>query len=228
MQHVLITGASRGLGRALALGFRAKGWTVSACATDPQAIQSLASELGTEHLALSCDVTRTADVGGFSARVLERFGPPDLLLNNAAVINPNAPLWEVSAEEFSRVIDVNLKGVHAMIRALLPSMIARGSGVVVNFSSGWGRSTSPEVAPYCATKWGIEGLTAALAAELPTGLAAVALNPGIIDTRMLRSSFGDAAGAYPKPERWASAAVPFLASLGPRHNGQSLTVPTIR
>ena len=83
-------------------------------------------------------------------------------------------------------------------------------------------------APYCATKWGIEGLTAALASELPAGLAAVALNPGIIDTRMLRSSFGDAAGAYPKPEQWASAAVPFLATLGPRHNGQALTVPTIR
>jgi len=169
-------------------------------------------------------VTRPADVGNFAARVLERCGPPDLLLNNAAVINPNAPLWEVSAEDFSRVIDVNLKGVHAMIRAFLPAMIARGSGVVVNFSSGWGRSTSPEVAAYCATKWGIEGLTAALAQELPAGLAAVALNPGIIDTRMLRSCFGGDAGAYPKPEQWAKAAVPFLASLGPRHNGQSLTV----
>jgi NAD(P)-dependent dehydrogenase (short-subunit alcohol dehydrogenase family) len=225
MRHVIITGASRGLGRALALGFAAKGWTVSACATGATAIQTLANELGPEHLALTCDVTRPGEVGAFAARVLERFGPPDLLLNNAAVINRNAPLWEVSAEEFSRVIDVNLKGVHAMIRAVLPVMIQRGRGVVVNFSSGWGRSTSPEVAPYCATKWGIEGLTAALAAELPDGLAAVALNPGIIDTRMLRSCFGEAAGAYPTPERWAAVAVPFLAALGPRHNGQALTVP---
>ncbi len=82
MPHVLITGGSRGLGRALALGFAAKGWTVSACATDPEAIRSLASELGAEHLAMTCDVTRTDEVTAFSARVLERFGPPELLLNN--------------------------------------------------------------------------------------------------------------------------------------------------
>lgn len=225
MKHVVITGASRGLGRALALGFHSSGWSISACATDPAAIEELRAELGPAHLAMICDVTLPAAVETFAARALERFGPPDLLLNNAAVVNRNAPLWEVSNEEFSRVIDVNLKGVHGIIRAFLPSMIEHGSGVVVNFSSGWGRSTSPEVAPYCATKWGIEGLTSALAVELPNGLAAVALNPGIIDTRMLRTSFGDAAGGYPKPELWAKSAVPFLASLGPRHNGQSLTAP---
>jgi NAD(P)-dependent dehydrogenase (short-subunit alcohol dehydrogenase family) len=157
--------------------------------------------------------------------VTGRFGSPDLLLNNAATINPNKPLWEVSAEEFAQVIDVNLKGVHLVIRAFLPGMIRRGKWVVVNFSSGWGRSTSPEVAPYCATKWGIEGLTASLAQELPAGLAAVALNPGIIDTRMLRSCFGEGAGSYPTPEQWAKVAVPYLASLSARHNGAALTVP---
>lgn len=225
MKHVVITGVSRGLGRALALGFRSAGWRVSGCATDVAALQSLGRELGAEHLILPCDVTRPADVDAFASSVMAFAGAPDLLLNNAAVINPNKPLWEVPEEEFSRVIDVNLKGVHAVIRAFLPGMIQRGTGVVVNFSSGWGRSTSPEVAPYCATKWGIEGLTAALAQELPRGLAAVALNPGIIDTRMLRSCFGDAAGDFPDPDRWAAVAVPFLASLGSRHNGSALTVP---
>jgi NAD(P)-dependent dehydrogenase (short-subunit alcohol dehydrogenase family) len=161
----------------------------------------------------------------FATAVTKRFGAPDLLLNNAATINPNKPLWEVSADEFSRVIDVNLKGVHHVIRSFLPAMICCGKGVVVNFSSGWGRSTSPEVAAYCATKWGIEGLTAALAEELPADLAAVALNPGIIDTRMLRSCFGEGAGSYPTPEEWAKAAVPYLASLNARHNGKALTVP---
>jgi len=161
----------------------------------------------------------------FATAANNRFGPPDLLLNNADLINRSAPLWEVPADEFSRVIDVNLKGVHNMIRAFLPGMIRRGTGVVVNFSSGWGRSTSPEVAPYCATKWGIEGLTAALAQELPAGLAAVALNPGIIDTRMLRSCFGEGAGSYPGPEDWAKVAVSYLASLSARHNGKALTVP---
>ena len=115
--------------------------------------------------------------------------------------------------------------VHLVIRAFLPAMIRRDIGVVVNISSGWGRSTSPEVAPYCATKWGIEGLTSALAQELPAGLAAVALNPGIIDTRMLRSCFGEGAASYPSPEEWAKASVPYLASLDTRHNGMALTIP---
>ena len=225
MKHVVITGVSRGLGRAMALGFAADGWSVSGCGTDAAALQSLAEELGPEHLVQTCDVTVSAAVGEFAIAAVKRFGPPDLLINNAATINPNKPLWEVTADEFGRVIDVNLKGVHNVICTFLFCMIQRGSGVVVNFSSGWGRSTSPEVDPYCATKWGIEGLTAALAQELPAGLAAVALNQGIIDTRMLRSSFGEAAGSYPTPDEWAKAAVPYLASLGTRHNGKALTVP---
>jgi NAD(P)-dependent dehydrogenase (short-subunit alcohol dehydrogenase family) len=97
--------------------------------------------------------------------------------------------------------------------------------VIVNFSSYWGRSAAAEVAPYCATKWAIEGLTAALAEELPPGMAAVPLNPGVIDTDMLRSCFGDSAGSYLGPKEWAKEAVPFILSLGPEHNGQQLTVP---
>ena len=224
MKHVVITGTSRGLGRAMAIGFAADGWTVSGCGTDVAALQQLARELGPDHHVQACDVTDPATVEEFATAVTKRFGAPDLLLNNAATINPNKPLWEVTADEFGRVIDINLKGVHLIIRAFLPGMIRRGKGVVVNFSSGWGRSTSPEVAPYCATKWGIEGLTAALAQELPAGLAAVALNLGIIDTRMLRSCFGEGAGGYPTPEEWAKVAVPYLASLGTRHNGMALTV----
>ncbi len=123
------------------------------------------------------------------------------------------------------MIDVNIKGVANVIRHFVPAMIARGSGVVVNLSSGWGRSTAPEVAPYCATKWAIEGLTAAMAQELPRGLAAVAVNPGIIDTDMLRSCFGESASGYPSPSRWAEAAVPFLLGLGPKDNGKPMTVP---
>ena len=103
-------------------------------------------------------------------------------------------------------------------------MVKRGSGVVVNLSSGWGRSTAPEVAPYCATKYAVEGLTLALAQELPRGMAAVPLNPGVIDTDMLRQAWADGASAYPKADAWARRAAPFLLGLGAKDNGRSLTV----
>ncbi|MCU0797399.1 MAG: SDR family oxidoreductase [Akkermansiaceae bacterium] len=225
MKHGVITGVSRGLGRAMALGLAAAGWRVSGCGTDAEALASLAAELGPEHFIHRCDVTDASAVEAFAAAAMKDAPAPDLLLNNAAVISPNRVLWETDPADFARVIDVNLKGVHLVIRAFLPSMIRRGRGVVVNFSSGWGRGTSPEVAPYCATKWGIEGMTSALAQELPPGLAAVALNPGIIDTRMLRSCFGAGASDFPTPEEWAAVAVPYLISLGPKDNGRPLTVP---
>lgn len=89
-------------------------------------------------------------------------------------------------------------------------------------SSGWGRSTSPEVAPYCATKWGIDGLTQALVQELRDGLAAVALNPDIIDSDMLRTSFSSAAGSYADPKSWAETALQFVAELTKNDNGKAL------
>lgn len=222
---VLITGVSRGLGRAMTVEFVRLGHTVLGCARSKPAVEELRSRWGQPHDFDTVDVASDREVEAWATRLLGVHPPPDLLLNNAALINPNAPLWKVSAADFSRVIDVNLKGVAGVIRHFAPAMIARGSGVIVNFSSGWGRSTDADVAPYCATKWAIEGLTQALAQELPSGMAAIPLNPGIIDTPMLRSCFGASAAGYSTPEDWAKRAVPFLLGLGPRHNGQPLTVP---
>ena len=222
---VVITGATRGLGRAMAERFAALGHTVVGCGRSSDDLASLRRSLGPPHEFDAVDVTEDDRVRAWAEGFLGRHGPPDLLLNNAAMINRSAPLWELSADEFDRVIDVNLKGVANVLRHVLPSMVARGSGVLVNFSSGWGRSTSPEVAPYCATKWGVEGLTRALAQELPRGLAAVPLNPGIIDTAMLRSAFGGRASNFVRPDDWADAAVPFLLGLGPKDNGKPMTVP---
>ena len=209
----------------MAQGFAGLGWRVGGCGRNNEAVESLQCKLGSSHLILTTDVSEDACVNDFCRRFLEEFGPPDLVVNNAGVINRNAPLWEVSAEEFSQLIDINIKGVASVIRHIVPSMIAAGSGIIVNFSSAWGRSTSPEVAPYCASKWAIEGLTNALAHELPPGLAAVALNPGVIDTDILRSCFGESAASYPSAEQWAKQAVPFLANLGPTDNGSALTAP---
>ena len=222
-KRIVLTGASRGLGRAMAGQFIARGHTVFGCARSSDAIDALQRHFGRPHRFDAVDVACDGKVAAWAAEVLAEGGPPDLLINNAAVINDNAPLWEVPAERFAAVVDANIKGTFHVIRHFAPAMVARRRGVIVNFSSYWGRSVAAEVAPYCATKWAIEGLTQALAKELPSGMAAVPLNPGIIDTEMLRSCFGPAAGNYPAAEDWARSAVPFILRLGPNDNGRPLT-----
>jgi NAD(P)-dependent dehydrogenase (short-subunit alcohol dehydrogenase family) len=222
---VVITGVTRGLGRAMAEEFARLGHTVVGCGRCQKEISQLRGELGNSHAFATVDVAADEEVKVWAAKALRSHGAPGLLLNNAAIINKNARLWEVGADEFSQVMDVNVKGTVSVLRHFLPAMINKGSGVVVNFSSGWGRSTDAEVAPYCASKWAIEGLTQSLSQELPTGLAAVALNPGIINTDMLQSCFGGSASSYPSPERWARTAVPFLLRLGAEDNGKQLTAP---
>jgi len=222
---VLITGCTRGLGRAMTDRFVEAGHTVLGCGRSESRIAQLKKEYAEPHRFDVVDVSDDRSVSAWAASVLSNGDPPDLLINNAAVINTNAPLWEVPAEEFSTLIDVNVNGVVNVLRHFLPAMIERRRGVIVNFSSGWGRSVSPDVAPYCASKWAIEGLTKALAAELPRGMAAVPLSPGVIDTEMLRSCFGASAGHHQKPDAWSRVAVPFLLQINERDNGESLTVP---
>ena len=222
---ILLTGATRGLGRALVAEFAALGHAVAGCGRDAAQVAALAAEYGAPHSFAAVDVGDDAQVARWIAKVLEGQGTPDLVVNNAALMNRPAPLWEVPAAEFDALTRVNLNGIANVVRHVAPALIAARRGVIVNLSSGWGRSTSPEFAPYCSTKWGVEGLTRALAQELPQGLAAVALNPGIIDTEMLRSCWSDGASSYPKPEAWAAKAAPWLLKLGPCHNGKALTAP---
>ena len=224
---ILLTGCTRGLGRAMATFFIEQGATVIGCGRSGEMIDAMRREFGGAHDFDVVDVSDDAQVAHWAKAVLAANDVPDLLINNASVISPNASLWETSAEDFARVVDVNIKGVANVIRHFVPAMLQRGHGVIVNFSSGWGRSTSPEVAPYCASKWAVEGLTQAFAQELPKGMAAVALNPGIIDTEMLRSCFGSEAGNYPRAEEWVRDAGPFLLKLNASHNGRSLNVPGI-
>lgn len=221
---IVITGVTKGLGRALAEEFIRGGHTIIGCGRSGEAILDLRMTYHPPHDFSVVDVGLDTKVSIWAARTIENESAPDLLINNAAVMNRLAPLWEQDDREFTRLVDANIRGVQNVIRHFVPAMVKAGKGVIVNLSSGWGRSVSPEVAPYCMSKWAIEGLTKALAEELPKGMAAVPLNPGVIDTDMLRSCWADGAAAYPKAEAWAKTAAPFILKLGARDNGKSLTV----
>ena len=224
IRTVLVTGATRGLGRAMVDRFVEAGHVVLGCGRSRQEIDVLAKRYAVPHRFHVVDVADDTAVCQWAGELLGAGLVPDLVLNNAALMNDTRPLWEVPAGEMARLLAVNVGGVANVIRYFVPAMIARGRGVIVNFSSGWGRSTAPEVAPYCATKYAVEGLTLALAQELPRGMAAIPLNPGCIDTDMLRQCWADDAGQYPNATEWSRRAVPFILELGAKHNGRSLSI----
>ena len=219
--RIVLTGVSRGLGRAMLDGFESRGHTVHGCATNSNAVDELRGTYPAPHQFDVVDVSNAGQVVDWANSVL-RCGVPDLVINNAALINTSAVLWEVPPDEFTRLMNVNVSGTFHIIQSFVPPMIAEGQGVIVNFSSGWGRSTSPEVVPYCTSKWAVEGLSRGLAQELPRGMASVALNPGIIHTDMLDSCFGANASSFPSPKEWADRAVPFLLDLNASDNGRSV------
>jgi NAD(P)-dependent dehydrogenase (short-subunit alcohol dehydrogenase family) len=223
-KKIVVTGATRGLGRALVEGFVRNGNQVFGCGRSATAVKALQKDFP-DHIFESVDVTDFHKVNAWAESVISQFGAPDILINNAGIINSNREIWELEIEEVKQVFDVNILGVFHCIKAFVPAMVERKNGIILNLSSGWGRSTSPDVAPYCASKWAIEGLSKAMAQELPRGMACIPLNPGVINTDMLQSCFGASAGGYPGTQTWARQAVPFILSISPRDNGQSLTVP---
>ncbi len=224
-QTIVITGVTRGLGRALTEKFADLGHVVAGCGRDENRLSELRDKPGSPHSFQSVDVLNGPAVGNWAKFVLKQYGTPDFLINNAAIINKNNSLWKVPEEEFSKVIDSGLKGTANVLRAFLPAMINVGRGIIINFSSGAGRIGFPQIAPYCAAKWGIEGLTKALAQELPRGMAVIPLSPGPVNTEMLQSTMGEkTATNYHSPKEWVERAAPFILNLTPADTGKSLSV----
>jgi len=204
--RALVTGASKGIGKALAAALRADGWEVfGAARTEGPGV-------------LRCDVTDEAEVAGLFART----GPVDLLVNNAAVIHEPAPLVDVPLSEWRRLLDTNVLGMVSVLKAYVPAMNARGAGTVCNLSSTWGRTVAARQAPYCATKWAVEGLSRAVAEEVAEGVVVLAVNPGVVATDMLATCFkGAIAGATP-PEACAAGFLAMLRRVTPAWNGRSV------
>jgi NAD(P)-dependent dehydrogenase (short-subunit alcohol dehydrogenase family) len=227
---VVITGVTRGLGRAMVDEFVRLGHKVVGCARTTHQIEKLARTYP-EHDFQPVDVASDAQVKAWTRRLLAKFGPPDLLLNNAAVINSKAALWRVSNRDFADEVDINIKGLVNMVRYFVPSMIKRKRGIIVNFTSRWGKKFETNIAPYCATKWAVVALTRVLAEELqPEGVAAIGLNPGIVKTGMLQRYMGDSSvvdmSKFLSPADWAKIAVPFILQLRLKDTGHVCNVLT--
>lgn len=223
---VLITGVSRGLGRALALELARRGHAVVGCGRSADPIRSLEAEIASpsRHFLTVADVRSDSSMAELAKAVVEKKQIPDIIVNNAGTINRNNKTWNVPAKEFDAVVDTNIKGTANVLRHFVPLMLQKKHGMIINLSSGWGRSSAAEVAPYCASKWAIEGLTRSLAKELPPGLAAIALSPGVVNTDMLASCFGTSSALYQSTEQWAPKAATMILSLSLEDNGASLTV----
>ena len=224
---MVLTGATKGIGRALALELGRGGHRLAVCGRDRAALDAVAAEVRLQLVdATVLDVRDAARVNEWADKLMSDGFVPDLLVNNAGAINRPAAFWELSADEFDRVVSVNVLGVANVARAFLPGMLRARRGVLVNMSSGWGRFVSPRVSAYCASKFAVEGLTKAIASELPAPLAAVAVSPGVIRTAMTEICFERPQyEQLQRPDDWARRAAPFLLQLSREHNGESAAVP---
>jgi NAD(P)-dependent dehydrogenase (short-subunit alcohol dehydrogenase family) len=191
----VITGASQGLGRALALAFAREGARVVINSRAEESVRPVAGEVesaGAEVLALAADVSVSADVERLVGATVERFGRIDVLVNNAGVLGPRVPIEEYPEEEWRRVIDANLTGLFLVTKAAIPHMPEGGS--IVNVVSGVSVEGRAEWGAYSVSKFGVEGLTQILASELEgRGIRANAVDPGGMRTEMR-------AAAYPEED----------------------------
>jgi len=161
----LITGASRGIGAATARAFAAQGAQVVLMARGRDEIASLAGEIGPKALAVPVDVTRYWEVEAAVTAANDTFDAVDVLINNAGAIEPVSRLDTIDPEDWGHVIDINLKGVMHGIRAVLPGMLARGTGTIITISSGAAHSPLEGWSHYCASKAGAAMLTRCLHLE---------------------------------------------------------------
>lgn len=185
---VMITGASRGIGRAAAHAFAERGAKVALLARDGAAVSSLANDIGPRAMALACDVSDWASLCSAAASVMDRWGRIDVLVNNAGVIDPIARLADADPAAWGRTQDINLKGVFHGMKAVIPAMRAQGGGTIITVSSGAAVRALEGWSAYCASKAGALMLTqAAHLEEGPNGIRVLGLSPGTVATDMQRA-----------------------------------------
>jgi 3-oxoacyl-[acyl-carrier protein] reductase len=184
----LITGAATGIGRATALLFAQAGANVAinhlGQAADAQTLLAELKAAGVKAWAVEADVSKAADVQSMLSQLQAVANPIDILVNNAGIIQEK-PFLETTEADWDNMMNVDLKSAFLMCRAVLPGMVMRGSGVVINIASDLGILGRAQFAPYCAAKAGVIGLTRSLAREFAPTIRINAIAPGPVDTAMV-------------------------------------------
>ena len=215
-QVALVTGASSGIGRHVARGLAQRGMAVAGLARSAdrltEAMASVAEETGARTLAVPCDVTDRASVEEAVARVTAELGNVDLLVNNAGLIDAaEVPLWEADPDQWWDVVASHLKGAFLLCRTVVPWMLLRNQGRIVNIASGQSVRVNPVYSAYGVAKTGLVRITEALHAALEgSDVKAFDLAPGVVDTPMTRSmSMWDGKTDWTPPEQ----VVEFVAAI---------------
>jgi len=210
----LVTGASRGIGRAIAVAFAKAGAAVVVTARSAEQLEELVAEIavaGGVALAIPADLAVEADIQRIADATLHRFGRLDILVNNAAIIHPRIDLVDFDPALWRQVLDVNLTAVALLTRAILPSMIAQRSGKVINISSIGGRKGARGRSAYRVTKAALISLTESVAAEVKQhGIDVNCICPGGVDTEGYREAF-QSQGRVDNPQLMAAEEIAALA-----------------
>ena len=222
----LVTGGSKGIGRACAYAFAHEGANVAVTGRTPSELEATAEqvrEIGAEALVCQSDFTDRAQVAGVVPAVLAKFGRIDILVNNAAIIHPRIDLVDLGDDTWYDVIEVNLNAAAMLTKAVMPTMIEQGSGNIINISSIGGRSGARGRSAYRVTKTALISLTQSLAAELHEhGINVNAICPGGTDTEGYREAFNNR-GREDNPNLMLPSEIANLAVFLASHKSSAVT-----
>ncbi len=184
----IITGGGRGIGKAIAAAYAREGAKLALCARTGAELEQTVKELRTLNSAVEgwpCDVSLEEPVKGFIAAVLEKFGRVDTLVNNAGVMTRPVPMTELDIKKWDYTIAVNLRGPFLITQTVLPVMMKQKSGSIINLSSAIGRGAYANFLAYSTAKWGLEGFSQTLAAEVrSSGIRVNSVDPGYVATKL--------------------------------------------
>lgn len=229
MATAIVTGSGRGIGRETAILLAKLGVDVAVCSRTQSEIDNTVEavkKMRAEALGIKCDVSVSSQVDNLVKKTAAKFGGVDILVNNAGIFTVKK-LVDTSEKEWDEILDINVKGAFLCCKAVLPYMLSNNSGTIINVSSGAGKAGFASLSAYCASKFGMMGLTESLAWEIAgQNIRVMAICPGEVATKMQETDpeyYGENMDRMLKPEQVAAKIVDMIFDNKYR-NGQSVDI----